>query len=249
MSTIASNNTAAAAAAAAATNTTTQTAAEEDSSSLIATTDQFLTLLLAQLKHQDPMEPMKGTEFIDSITRLSSVEQDINQNRNLESIAALLRGDEANFGTPVSYLDRTVEFSSAAINLDDGEGEFFYNLEESSDEVSIIIRDINGATVTSTSGTSTQGRNTFNWDGINDNGNLASEGLYFIEVTALKRGEDPLTVESFTSGRVEEVSFQGSEVVLSVGRIDTTIDQITRIRSEREQASNDNTDSSTEDDT
>lgn len=217
---------------------TSKTEATKDSNALIATTDQFLTLLLAQLKHQDPLNPMEGTEFIDSITRLSSVEQDINQNKNLEEIASLLRNEDKNFGTPVSYLDRYIEFSSSVFNYDGEEGAFFYNLEEQPDEISIIIRDLEGDVVATDKGSTELGRNTFVWDGTDSNGNKARAGVYTVEITTNTRGEEPVDVESFTSGKVVEANFQGDDIVLVVGDISTTIEQITKIRSQEEQVVN-----------
>ena len=89
-----------------------KTRSEEDFDSLVGTREDFLTILLAQLKFQDPLDPMEGTEFIDSITRLSSVEQSINQNAHLEEIESLLKAERDNFGSPVSYLDKEIEFST-----------------------------------------------------------------------------------------------------------------------------------------
>lgn len=46
--------------------------------------DDFLNLLIAQLKNQDPLNPMKDQEFIAQLATFSSLEQVSNMNKNLE---------------------------------------------------------------------------------------------------------------------------------------------------------------------
>ncbi|MDI6728883.1 MAG: flagellar hook capping FlgD N-terminal domain-containing protein [Thermodesulfovibrionales bacterium] len=44
----------------------------------------FLNLLIAQLKNQDPLNPMKDQEFIAQLATFSSLEQMGNMNKNME---------------------------------------------------------------------------------------------------------------------------------------------------------------------
>lgn len=46
--------------------------------------DDFLNLLIAQLKNQDPLNPMKDHEFIAQLATFSSLEQMGNMNKNME---------------------------------------------------------------------------------------------------------------------------------------------------------------------
>lgn len=48
--------------------------------------DSFLTLLIAQMKNQDPTEPMKASEQIAQLATFSQVEQTVQTNKNLESM-------------------------------------------------------------------------------------------------------------------------------------------------------------------
>jgi flagellar basal-body rod modification protein FlgD len=66
--------------------------------------DDFLKLLITQLTHQDPLNPMEDKEFISQMAQFSSLEQLTNLNAGLESMT--------NFAmtNAVNYIGRTVTF-------------------------------------------------------------------------------------------------------------------------------------------
>jgi flagellar basal-body rod modification protein FlgD len=60
---------------------------------------QFLKLLVAQLKGQNPLDPKDGTEFVSQLAQFSSLEELINIRTSLESIqhtSATISGNNAN---------------------------------------------------------------------------------------------------------------------------------------------------------
>ena len=72
--------------------------------------DDFLKMLVAQLKHQDPMNPMEGQEFAAQLAQFSSVEQLVQLNKQYEAQAestAALAESLANNGA-LSTIGRTV---------------------------------------------------------------------------------------------------------------------------------------------
>ena len=46
--------------------------------------NQFLTMLVAQMKHQDPMNPVENQEFVAQLAQFSSLEQLITTNESIE---------------------------------------------------------------------------------------------------------------------------------------------------------------------
>ena len=52
---------------------------------------QFLRLLTAQIKNQDPLEPLEANQFIEQLATINSLEQQIRSNGYLEDILATLR--------------------------------------------------------------------------------------------------------------------------------------------------------------
>ncbi len=49
--------------------------------------EAFLKLLTAQLKYQDPLNPLKDTEFVGQLATFSTLEQIINMNKTIEDLA------------------------------------------------------------------------------------------------------------------------------------------------------------------
>jgi flagellar basal-body rod modification protein FlgD len=67
------------------TSTTTSTAAT-DTKEATLNYDSFLKLLVAQMKHQDPTDPMDASEQMAQLASFSTVEQGIKTNKHLESL-------------------------------------------------------------------------------------------------------------------------------------------------------------------
>jgi flagellar basal-body rod modification protein FlgD len=67
--------------------------------------EDFLKLLVAQLTQQDPTNPMQDTEFIAQLATYSGLEQQMNMNKNLETLIA---GNNANTAASAVSLIGTV---------------------------------------------------------------------------------------------------------------------------------------------
>jgi flagellar basal-body rod modification protein FlgD len=89
------------------------TGAEAASDSRTATLnyDNFLRLLVAQMRNQDPTEPMDSTQQMAQLATFSQVEQTIKTNSNLESLLQRTSLQEAN-----SVIGRTVTSDDGKIS-------------------------------------------------------------------------------------------------------------------------------------
>jgi flagellar basal-body rod modification protein FlgD len=81
--------------------------------------DSFLTLLVAQMKNQDPMSPMESTDYIAQLATFSQVEQSIQMNTKLDSMlqANTLSQATGLIGKEVESMDGTVKGTVTAVEL------------------------------------------------------------------------------------------------------------------------------------
>ena len=72
--------------------------------------DAFLQLLIAEMKNQDPTDPMKSTDYMAQLASFSSVEQGIQTNAKLDSLltASALSQADAVIGKTVTSADGSV---------------------------------------------------------------------------------------------------------------------------------------------
>jgi flagellar basal-body rod modification protein FlgD len=85
------------------TSPTSSSAASQASAKTSLDYDSFLKLLIAQMKNQDPTNPMDATEQISQLATFSQVEQTIQTNSNLET---LITGNALTNAS--SYIGKTI---------------------------------------------------------------------------------------------------------------------------------------------
>ena len=81
--------------------------------------DAFLTLLVAEMKNQDPTKPMESTDFIAQLATFSNVEQAVQTNEKLD---ALLTASALSHADVIGRTIRTPdgEGTVASIRMTDG---------------------------------------------------------------------------------------------------------------------------------
>lgn len=84
----------------------------------VAGKEEFLTLLINQLQHQDPLDPMKSEEFAVQLAQFSQLEQLMQINEKLGTDA----GGAGSVGTMASYLGQYVTVKDAPVQVSSGKG-------------------------------------------------------------------------------------------------------------------------------
>lgn len=142
----------------------------------------FLTLLVAQLQNQDPMNPDDPTEFTAQLAQFSSLEQLFNLNDSMETLTHTVESADrvstlSTIGKEVSYYNSEFTFSGEPVTLG-------YTIDGMASDVTLTIQK-DGATMAVLEGEElTSGTHYVTWDGTTDEGADAPIGDYTITITA-----------------------------------------------------------------
>ena len=176
--------------------------------------DSFLTMMVAQLKNQDPLNPMEGTDFSTQLAQFSQLEQLINVNDSIESMSTAFKDKSENDVT--GYLGKEVTGNIDSIEVKNGTPSTgAYNLSQPA-EVMISITDSAGKEIKNLyPGQKMAGSYSIRWDGTDNRGNQVEDGSYKYTVMA-NTGSGFMEIPTTVSGEVEKISYSNGKPYLMV---------------------------------
>lgn len=139
--------------------------------------NQFLTLLVAQLQNQDPMQPTDPTQFVAQLAQFSTVEQLVQSNTTLTGMSQDLSG--LAMGQYSAMINHTVTASATTVTapISGTPESLSYNVSTSGlTNVNVQITNASGTVVNSLPVTGTSG--TVSFTGLDGNGNQLPAGQY-----------------------------------------------------------------------
>ncbi|HTO57906.1 MAG TPA: flagellar hook assembly protein FlgD [Pseudomonadales bacterium] len=148
--------------------------------------DQFMQLMIAQLKAQDPLNPADNTQFLAQLAQFSTLEGITNLNDSMSTMAASMKSSVASEAS--ALVGRSVLVPTDQTIVEAGSG-LSGNVDLTSDvsDLNVQITDQSGAIVkTIDMGAQKTGTVRFDWDGTNDAGVAQPTGVY--KVKALSGG-------------------------------------------------------------
>lgn len=207
---------------------TTTSAASQASTGLNQNFDTFLTLLTQQLKNQDPLSPLDSSKFVSQLVEFSSVEQQIAQNKHLET---LVNQSQVNSATSaVGFIGRQVTLNSSTSQLADGAAKWTYNLPQDAQSAQVVVFDKSGRVVFQQDVDKTAGAHDFTWDGKDNNGETLPDGAYSIQVSAKDASDNAINANVTVQGIVTGVDFSGSDPALLMGDVRAGFADILSVR-------------------
>lgn len=196
--------------------------------------EEFLSLLIAQLKNQDPLSPMDNTEFTAQMAQFSSLEQLFNVNDNLVNLQAL--SASVSNTQALSLIGKEVTAEGDSVYLENGQtSTISFNLGESAASVRILLIDGAGEAVrTIYRGALPEGGHEVVWDGMADGGGTAADGLYSYVVDAVNSSGGQVETDTYMRGIVEAISMDSGITYVQIGDAKIMISEISEVRQPKE---------------
>jgi flagellar basal-body rod modification protein FlgD len=178
--------------------------------------DDFLRLLVTQLRYQDPLSPEDPKDFVAQLAQFSSLEQQINSNTNLENLGKVIQNlqQSQNMAQGVSLLGKTVKGSGNQLTVVGGKAlEASFKLPQAAEQVVVGIFDSTGKQVATLNlGAQAAGSRSLTWNGRDSQGQQVADGIYSYQVAAQDKSGNAIQVDNYFTGTVEEV-YQDSQGV------------------------------------
>lgn len=176
--------------------------------------NMFLKLLTTQMQNQDPLDPMKTSEYTQQLVQYSQVEQSIQQTGALKDILASLSTQD--LAQSANFLGTRAELDSSIAGLSaDRPAEWSWQASRPIQSLSATITDANGRVV-ETRSLDAAAAGQFEWNGTLASGGTAASGGYTLSLSALDAAGQAVPVSIKSTGIVDEVATLNGTVMLGV---------------------------------
>lgn len=188
------------------------------------TEDRFLTLLVTQLRNQDPLNPMDNAQVTSQMAQLSTV-NGINQlNNTLLALSGQM--DVSQSMQAANLIGKSVLVPGTKVALgshpDDSTLKeatpFGVDLITSAANVVVTILDAGGQAVRQIElGPQASGVISVDWDGLGNDGSSLNDGAYSIQVAAIDADGQAVPADALTYGQVSSVAYSSSGLRINLG--------------------------------
>ena len=187
--------------------------------------DDFLKMLVSQLKNQDPMNPMDGTQFASQLAQFSTLEQLVQMNENFTTQQQQnTLTQQAGLGASMIGKEVTATGNQVVVGAA-GTVSVPVELGGNAEKVTVTVKDGNGKTVATHDYLNVaSGKQTFSFDAGLD------AGSYSYEVTAQGTGGQSVPVTTYVHGVVDGVFFNQGQVYLRSGDLEIALDSLVEVQ-------------------
>jgi flagellar basal-body rod modification protein FlgD len=182
--------------------------------------NNFLSLLMTQLKNQDPTAPLDTNQFTSQLVQFTSVQQQINTNTALNTLIQATQS--GNLLNTTALVGQSVQVAGSQVPLQNGQASVQFT-GTAGTPVNIGIYSAAGTLLDTATVTPTAGTNSWTWNGQDQNGVLQKDGIYKVAVQSTADGSAiPFTV----SGTVTGVSRTGTTTNVEMGALSVDLNSV-----------------------
>ncbi len=182
--------------------------------------EDFLKMLTAQMKFQNPLDPLKDNEFIAQMTQFSSLEQLQNMNESLTNSSQwnMLLSQTINNTMATSLIGKTITADAAGTTItSDGASPITFTSAEFALNGTIMIYNSAGELVRSLPVSQlSAGEHAIEWNGKDNQGNDLPAGSYRVDVSLRSTNGSEVAAQTFMRGLVEGVEYIDGQAYLLV---------------------------------
>lgn len=195
--------------------------------------DDFLKLMISQLKNQDPLNPMDGTAYASQLAEFSSLEQLANLNSSVKDSmnSNLLLTQSINNTMVATLIGKEAKIGGNEVQVAGQESiTLGYTMPSNAIATKIKIYNEKGALVGLIENIpNAVGSNKLSWDCSDNNGDKLPNGKYTFEVEAKNMKGEVLTIDTFKAGVIDGVRFTENGAVLKINGAEYSIADILEI--------------------
>jgi flagellar basal-body rod modification protein FlgD len=189
--------------------------------------DEFLRMLVTQLKNQDPTSPLQPNEFAAQLAQFSSLEQLTQLNEGLDALNAAGQLNtlmsETSFSS--SLVGKTIIATGNAVEIpQSGAGVVRVEVGTGGGDATITLKDKNGKVVAE--------RPIGHLEAGVQNVTLPADlppGDYTYSVKCTGANQSDVAVRTYITGRVDGVHFGNGTVTLRIGKLEVPLDDLSEI--------------------
>ncbi len=190
--------------------------------------DEFLKLLVTQLRHQDPLNPMDATQFASQLAEFSGLEQLIQLNERFEAQAqsTAMMSLSINTSLASSLVGRRVLAVGAQVFVPaSGDASITVDVNGAGGSATLRVLDVNGVEIAVQKvGTVNGGRQTIPLNDLN-----LPPGVYTYQLTVTGADDVPVDVTHYSNGLVDGVLFANGGILLRAGGLLIPLAQLIEI--------------------
>jgi flagellar basal-body rod modification protein FlgD len=176
----------------------------------------FLTLMLAQLKNQDPTSPVDSNTFLSQLAQLSEVQGITSLNTSFSALSNSLSSSQALQASSLLGHQALVNSGTATLAAN-GAISGAVNVPQTTSQVVLNISDSSGALVGQINlGAQSAGLASFSWNGTEGNGSQAPPGQYTLSAQYAGATSGGTAAATLVNGTIESVSMGAGSTGLTL---------------------------------